>query len=236
MLNIENCLYKIAYRNEYDMLANEIAKEIFLNIKQNRTIDFLINKQNFVIKVQVQNTGKESSYDAFDIKADMLDFPHGVNKRPEMIINIFLDNDFVSGDYQNFNYVLYEVIRHELEHYYKYSLGTYPDDDYKKLYSELINLKNKNLEEHIKLVSEYILSETEIDSYVKSIMYVAKKQHKPVTDIIEQVIKRAFFNNDPELARKSVGNKTIIDMLNYTRKKLIGKLKEFYPRFREVWI
>jgi len=86
------------------------------------------------------------------------------------------------------------------------------------------------------MVAQYILSDIEIDSYVKSIMYVAKKQNKSVLEVIEQVIKRAFFGNNSEFMKESLKNDETKFIINNVRTVLREKLKEYYPNLKEKWL
>ena len=166
------------------------------------------------------------TFDNFSVKA--------VTKDDSIYLTILINDAFSELDYPSLNYVLYEVIRHELEHKDRFILNKRPDAKYVELYNKLMS--NMSLEEHTGTISEYILSETEIDSYIKSIMYVAKKQKVSAYDVIEQVIKRAFFNNDSKLMLEGIENSRIKSLVEKTREELRHKIREYYPRFKETWL
>jgi hypothetical protein len=220
---LQDCLRYFAFRNKYDAMANLIAREIFERVKHNNTGEFL--EKNILINI---TKGKliDPTFENFHVSA--------FARNDKVHLNISLDDDFSSKDYQRFNFVIYDVLRHELEHLNKYVMGKYPDEEYVKLYYDL---KSKHtLKEHIEMVSRYILSDTEIDSYVKSIMYVAKKQNKSALEVIEQVIKRAFFGNNSEVMEEVMRDAELSKIINDVKLKLKNKLKEYYHEFREKWL
>jgi uncharacterized protein YeeX (DUF496 family) len=129
---------------------------------------------------------------------------------------------------------LYEVIRHELEHVYKYESGFRPNDKYVELYNNI--MYSSDLIDHAQMVSDYILSDTEIGSYTKSIMYTAKRQNKSAYEIIDSVINRAFFNNDPDKIKEGMGSEEVTLIIEKTRQVLRNKIREYYPSFEEKWL
>jgi len=221
--DLERCLKVFAFRNKYDMMSNDIVSVIFDKIKTNPS-NQIFSYDN--IQVEINKEFINSTFENFHIEA------FSENNVIHLIIS--LNNDFSEKDYQRLNFVLYEVIRHELEHVDKFTQGKFPNEEYVKLYNSLI--ENQNAKERAQKVSQYILSDVEVDSYVKSIMYVAKKQNKSVLEVIEQVIKRAFFNNNSKLMERELKDDEIFGIIESTRKILRGKLKEYYPNFKEKWL
>ena len=221
-----SCIRIFAFRNKYDILANRVAEWIFSLIKNGNLGEYIYDN----IHVDISNSEKEThlNFNNFKIGAEC--------RGNDIQIDIFLKSDFSKSDYQSFNYVLYEVIRHELEHQDRFILGKNPDDEYVKTYDQLMNDSGLKLEEHSELIAKYILSDSEIDSYVKSIMYVAKKQKRSAIEIIEQVLNRAFFNNNEKLMTDGTKNDRIVSLVEKTRNVLRNKLVEYYPKFKEKWI
>ena len=103
-----------------------------------------------------------------------------------------------------------------------------------QIYDTLMGIGNR--EDNIEIIAQYILSDTEIDAYAKSIMYVAKKQDKTVLDIIEQVIKRVFFGNNSEVMKKLMSNLETIKIIENVRNSLMERIKQYYPTFKEKWL
>lgn len=220
---LKDCLRVFAFRNKYDIKANDIVRQIFDRVKNNAFGETSID--NVWIEIAKSDSLKKT-FDNFHISAK--------TENDKIYVNIFLTSDFSKSDYQKFNYILYEVIRHELEHVDKYETGIRPDEKYVELYNNLMYFND--LVEHAQMVSDYVLSDTEIDSYVKSIMYTAKKQNKSAYEIIDMVIKRAFFNNDSEKMKVGMKNKEIASIIEKTRKELRDKIREYYPNFKEKWL
>lgn len=227
---IKNFIYLFSFRNKQDILANDFVKWIFDLVKNKSFGEH--NRDNVFVKINSSKTKiNPATFSNFHIVSKTED--------ADIHLSIFIYDEFFSGDYQNFNYVLYEVIRHELEHIDKFILDRKPDENYVKLYNQLLSttiLSESDLESHAELISQYILSDTEIDSYVKSIMYVAKKQNVSAIDVIEQVIKRTFFNNNSELMKKGFENNNIRLIIEKTRKELRSRLSKFHPKFKEIWL
>ena len=223
--SIENCIRVFSYRNKHDLLSNEIVRWIFDLVKNEKQGEYF--KDNIWIEiVKTKHKIPKSTFDNFNIRAE--------TKNEKIYISIFIYDEFSEKDYKNFNYILYEIARHELEHIDRFVLNKRPDEKYVEIYNRL--LSSVDLEEHAELVSQYILSNTEIDSYVKSIMYVSKKQNVSALDIIEKVLKRAFFNNDSELMKQGMNNSNIRILMEKTRNALKNKIIEYYPRFEEKWL
>lgn len=220
---MQDCLRLFAFRNKYDLQSNNIARKIFEMVRNNRFGEF--SEGNVWIEIAIHNF-QNPTFENFHVSA--------TTKNSNIYISIFLNNDFSSKDYQRFNFIIYDVLRHELEHFDKYIMGKYPDEEYVQLYNDLRSSHTN--EEHVEMIAQYILSDTEIDSYIKSIMYVAKKQKKSALDVVEQVIKRAFFGNNSELMKEMMENSKIVEIINKVRKALKDKLMEYYPVFKEKWV
>lgn len=241
LYSIKDCLYKIAYRNEYDLMAGDIVREIFSNIKGGLN-SFTISKPNLDIKVNVVNKDiAETTYKNFHITA-YSDIPVISNNdnapldTPTITVNLYINAMFSAKDYNDLNYSLYSVIRHEIEHYHNYVLKKQPESDYVERYTALMNSNNNNLERHVQMVSDYILCESEIDAYARSIIYVAKKQNKAPFEIIDQIFKRAFFNNNRELLLIGQHSEKIREIIENTRNKLMQRIGSFYPGVKEAYL
>lgn len=220
---LQDCLMSFAFRNKYDVQSNDLVRKIFDRIKNNRTGEF--SEDGIWVEISRQKIRKPT-FENFYVGA--------ITKNGRIYISIFLDKDFSEKDYQRMNFVLYEVIRHELEHFDKFVMGEKPDEEYVQLYNDLRS--KHNIKEHVELVAKYILSPTEIDSYVKSIIYVAKKQKKLAIEVIEMVIKRAFFGNDSVTMADALRDMEIKVVVSGVREKLRGKIREYYPSFKEEWL
>jgi len=238
--SIKDCLYVIAFRNKYDILPNEATKEIINAIKNNKG-ELHIEKDNIPIHIHIEKLDKKTGeFNEYSFKIEAHSQANENLDEPEIILIISLNKDFSPKKYEQINYVIYENLRHEFEHINNFILEKKPDDTYKDIYKKLLGYEGvaKNEEEllqNIKLVSEYILSETEILSYVKSILYVAKKQKRDVKDVIRQIFNRAFYNNKRENMLLAQRIPEVQEIINKTEKGLSNKIKQLYPRFQSIF-
>ena len=221
---IKHDLLCVAYRNQYDLTANNIVKAIFHKIKNGETNFNIENVQINIIEKDDLNT-----FENFKIDAYVAGNNHGL-----ISLDIYINKNFSEKDYSRFYYDLYDATRHELEHINNLELGKKPNSEYFDIVKQI---KSKpELEKRVNLVSRYMLSDTEVDAYIRSMMYVAKKQNKHVFEVIEQVIKRAFFYNNPELMKIALDNPEIKIIIDNVRGVFRDKLKDYYPNIKEKWL
>jgi hypothetical protein len=69
-----------------------------------------------------------------------------------------------------------------------------------------------------------------MDSYVKSIIYVAKKRKVPYGQVIEDVLDRALFNNNEKIKQKMLENKEIQNIVQNIKTRLSEKIQQIFPR------
>lgn len=220
--NVKSDILCVSYRNQYDVIANNIVKIVFQKIK-NGELEFNIDN----VWIRIVKKEELSSFENFLVDAYIDDL--------ELIrLDIYRNSQFSEKDYNIFNYDLYESIRHELEHVNNLKLGKKPDSEY---FDTLKAIDSKpEFKKRVELVSKYMLSDTEVDAYARSMMYVAKKQNRHVFEVIEQVIKRAFFYNDSELMQIAIHDPEITNVINNVRTIFRNKLQDYYPRLKEKWI
>lgn len=84
-------------------------------------------------------------------------------------------------------------------------------------------------------VKNYILNPIEIDSYARSIVYVAKKEKRSFRSVLENVILRTFFKNDENIKGEWCKNPIVLKNVNNTIEALTKRIEEIYPRITEVW-
>ena len=221
---IRSCLYAFAFRNEYDMKANDIVRWIFELVKIKRYGEHVKDNIKVTIKQVEEGSGYLLEQERFRVVADTA--LNRKTKNAYVFINIYVSSAFSKLDYPKINYALYEAIRHELEHIHKFKDDRFPDDKYNQLYKSLAG--NQTIEEHTRDMSEYIMSDTEIDSYARGIMYVSKKRKQNVRDVIEEILERAFFGNDSKIKSHILNNPELIATIAKTRAALIERLKKYY--------
>ena len=233
ILTIENILKFASFRNKYDLLSNNVARKIFDSIKE-KYLNRINTKDSFFEK---DEDGKEYTVDFFVKFIDSIDIKREVKARfyypegqtePFIDIRILVGLNFSKQDFERLYWYLCESIRHEYEHFDGYKKGLWPDEEYIKT---MLSLDKMNLSdvERIKLVSKYMLDPIEIDSYAKSIMYVAKKRKTPYGQVVQDVLNRVLFNNDENIKNRMTQNQAINTIINGIEKRLVDRIKEVFP-------
>jgi len=231
--SIETALKIFAFRNKYDILSNKVASKIFGAIK-NR-IDNKINFEDSILDQECiidfsVSFNKEYSK-KMEVKA-VFTCPFEKNNEQgieaNIDIKIYLKADFAKHDLERLYYRIYEAVRHEYEHFDKYLKEEMPSDEYKEIFESLekINLEDIN---KARLIAKYILDPIEIDSYAKSIMYIAKKRGIPYSAIIDDIIKRAMFSDNNDIEEKMNRNTEVVNLIKQVKDGLIKRIKEIYP-------
>jgi len=228
-------IYREAFRNTYDLFANNITKRIFKLVEKlkddNDIIEFNKLEPPLIVVIKIRLVSAEDiklNYKTFGVSSRYI-YPEENEGVGEIQINVFLVDNFSKNDFVKIYYVIYEVTRHELEHYYKSKNKKHPDKNY------ISQFDNSDLVVFSEKMKNYMLNPIEIDSYARSIVYVAKKQKIAFGAVIENVLFRAFFNNDENLKNEGYKNKIIIKNIDETREALEKRINEIYPRTIEIW-
>jgi hypothetical protein len=241
--NKQHFLLKLSFRNKDDMVSNEMCKDIFSIIKNNQKS---FTQSYSGIQLNLTVTEKDSpqiekipnlKYGNFDINVHMEASFNGEEFQQGTInIEIILSNSFSKKDYQSLNYVLYEAIRHEIEHKNTFeTIGT-PQEDYQEIFNNLS--EKQNLIDHCQTISQYMLHPQELPSYAKSIYYYAKKSKKNYEQVIDEVLNRALFFNDLNIIQQSKTNKEIVNICRKIKKDIIKKIKAMFPNdtIKMTWV
>ena len=238
-LDIKEALCKLSYRNQYDVIANEVAREIFEAVVSGKTN---FSKEYPKHKIQVKaNVNKVSDeyiekvkgikYVTFDVGAyNVGGFVANSYTDCEVVIEITLAKSFSPKDYQSLNYTLYDAVRHEIEHKETFSNIGQPDEDYISLFNKVFKKKDLPLLDHCKLMSQYLLNPQELPSYSKAIYYLSKKQGKNFRKVIEETVVRCFFNNEPETMTNGLNDPGISKLFVDVIVELEDSINKFYPR------
>lgn len=237
ILSIEKIIRIAAYRNKYDLLSNDIAKRVFESVKGN--YQSRINIGDSFYYGQNEDTKEEYIVDYFvkfinskDIKRNVkanFEYPDPEKNYPATIdIKIVLGLSFSEDDMERLYWHLYEAIRHEYEHYDKYTQNLWPDEEYKKTIEALKNLNLPDMEK-VKLVSKLILHPIEIDSFARSIMYVAKKRKISYGYVMRDILNRILFHEDKNIKNRMLQNPEMKEMIDNVENRLINRIKEVFP-------
>lgn len=221
----KDIIRKIAFRNRYDLLANDASRDIFDIIKNNylNKVDvqksFEYKNSNYVIDLYLSSGDLFNK--AFDMDAHFYPPEEGTQLPPYIEMRIVLDNGFSEDNFEKLNYSIYQFIRHEYEHFYNCDKNVYPDKEY---YDNLKLLQRPDLTdiERAKLIEKNVLHSHEIDSYAKSIVYLAKKRKIRFQQVLWETLDIMFFGfGDKE---RESGHRNVKIMKIY--ENILWKLKE----------
>lgn len=223
-----------SFRNKYDLFSNIVSRKIFEMVK-----DKLLSKTNFKDSFCEKEEDSQEEYtidfyvkfnDAYDNKIDVKSKFYYPDKQTEPFIDIriYLRMDFAENDFERLHWYLYESVRHEYEHFNKYIRGFWPDKRYDEIILSLNTLNLSDIEK-AKLISELMLHSIEIDSYAKSIMYVAKKRKIPYGYVIQDILHRLFFNNDKNIEKRMLQNQDVNKIIEEIKNKLVGRIRNIFP-------
>jgi len=232
--------YKFAgFRNPNDLLAMKISRDIFTVVKDNIGKDtdrvFKVDK-NCSLFVRILYLGENDiygeinssnlKYNTFTIKADTNTSKNSLYN-PFVRIGIFLNHQFSESDFESINYAIFDAIRHELEHYQQYK-NKFNDEYFSPvIYKDFIPMCNE--------YREYLLSTSEIEPYLKGLVFAAKKQKIPFDTILDQSLNGIFFNNNNALRDKILASnmgQEVEKIITDIRSKIIQRAKEIYPKLR----
>ena|GEM_PF-4020947 len=234
-----NIFQKIAFRNQYDLLANEATRDIFKTIKDNyrNTNDtkksFEYRNTDYFVDLELSHGNLIDK--KFNVQANFN--PPDKEAQTPLYINIIivLDNSFSEEDFERLNYIVYQFIRHEYEHFYDCDKNVLPDQEY---YDNLRAFQNMNLSllERVKLVEKNVLSPYEITAYARSIFYMAKKRKVRFQKVLLEALDIMFFGfseKDQEIGRK---DREIMDIHNNIYHKIIEKIHQIFQIKRTATI
>lgn len=235
ILSAEDIIKFSSFRNKYDLLSNSVARKIFEAVKQE-----FPNRNSFGDSFYENQDGEDYIIDFFikfvnrnDIKTDIkagFYYPEE-NTDPYVDIKINIGLDFSQLDLERLYWKLYEVIRHEYEHFDKYLKGFYPDEQYSETIERLKQF-NLNYVDKANLISQYMLDPIEIDSYARSIVYVAKKRKTPYAYVIDDILNRALFGSDEDVKRKMLENKEIGKIAENIKNGLAKRIRAIFPSIK----
>ena len=240
--DIQKFLFISAFRNKFDLAANQISKNVFESIIENKD-SFLKKFPEF--NCEIQATIKKISddyiehikgfeYRRFGISAcNKGAFVGNLFEYSYIFIDIVLSSGFSNRDYDSLNYSLYESIRHELEHINTFETEGKPDEEYMmiidKMFKSIPPNSPEKLLEHCSLISSYFLNPQEIIAHSKSIYFISKKKRQDFKKTIEEVFNRVFFNNNIENIKIGKEDKRISSIVETTKNELIKKINSNFP-------
>jgi hypothetical protein len=226
--------YKISYNvSRDDVLASELSQNIFSAVKENMFKNTfkemkVDDKCNLQLYFSFGDYGS-LRYETFDIEGYTAWSDHGYFE-PYIRIDLKFDNRFSDRYFDKLNYVVYDAVKHELDHYRQYKQkekherSELPRFDPQKPIVGFIAAKNN------------ILSEGEILPYIRGLVYTSKKQKVPFEIILDKSIDDIFFGNNKVFKSQimsSVGQE--INRLSAEIKLVImARAKQLYPYLRKT--
>jgi hypothetical protein len=235
----QNIFKKIAFRNRYDLLANEATRDIFETIKNNyqntreSKESFEYKNTNYIIDLKLSHDNLIDK--KFDMRADFNEPDVKAQTPPYIEIRITLDYNFSKDDFERLNYAIYEFIRHEYEHFYSYDHDIFSSKEY---YDNLRALQDMSLSllERAKLVEKNVLDPYEIDAYARSVVYVAKKRKVRFQKVLWEALDIMFFGfseKDQNLGRQ---NREIMNIYNNILDKTQERIHQIFQIKRTAMI
>lgn len=220
-------LYKFAFRNKNDLLALKISRDVFLvaikNIGSEISTTINIEKKcNLFLHTNISSVDR-LRYGNFDISANTNISKSGIFS-PFINLELYFNKKFFKNDFEKLNYVLYDAIRHEIEHYRQ--SDDLNGDEFVRTDNILDNFKN---------FKNYILSTQEMDAYVRGLVFSAKKQKIPFDIILDNSLRELFFLNDLEVEKEilnSIIGRDVDSIVSEIRIRIIDKAKEIFKNLR----
>jgi hypothetical protein len=124
-------------------------------------------------------------------------------KDEKIIINLYLTNRFSDSEFNSLFYRLSEGVKHELDH--KRIFNENPDSS-KEIDYIFEDLKDQDISRSFVPRVNYILSNVELEPYVRGLMHRARKQGKLFEDLISETINRVLYNGSVEVRKKAIDN------------------------------
>lgn len=225
-------LYRISYNvSKNDVLALNISHNIFFFVKENlgRNLytEIIVDKECKLYLYIFYNRREELRYGTFNIEA-FTDISKNRLFNPYMMVNLFFSNQFSELYFDTLNYIIYDAIKHELDHYRQYKNNEDVEENPlipgENLVASFINMRDS------------ILLEQELVPYVKGLVFTSKKQNVPLPVIIDKNLDGLFFTNNIERKNQilnSIHGKRVREIMLEIKNSTINKAKQLYPYLRK---
>lgn len=231
-MNWYNKFIKISTRNELDIDSIKICQKLFSDFRLSQNSNALANKtlsydffdflnegelkkyNNAKVSINMSTeiySGTSLAHDEFDIGGLTLDYGT-IEQHVELSVKV--TKNFKQNNYKDFYMLLFNIVRHELQHVY--------DNLRKKYDNKKINDTSSDLIERIARKSEEILSKKELESYIRGLMLRAKRERKSFVKITEEFVEISFYGKKKELIMKY----PIYSQLKPIEDKTISKIVE----------
>jgi len=233
-------IYKMSFRNDLDILAQNIARRLFKQIildpssrqitinsirssTKREDIDLSLCGLNKVV-FDVINPTKENNDDNISVNGLFLPDTNVLLIRVEIRPIAFSDRQRESL-LQQLKYTL----RHEINHAFDHM----KDPDSKPAY--VIPQQLSDLMEGINLSKSYHIDLSEVDAYMRDLMLKAKNLKVPVENLVKELIKNKLFETNPTkidfMIKTDVEfGKMINNYISEIQAIYFSRIKEIYNR------
>jgi len=227
--------YKVSYNvSRDDVLASELSQNIFSAVKENMFKNtFKEMKVDDKCNLQLYfsfGDYEDLAYETFGISGFTAWSEHG-HFEPYIRIEIQFSNEFSNLYFDKLNYVIYDAVKHELDHYRQYKQKE------KHERRDMSQFTSENQIDYFVNTKDHLLSEGEIVPYVRGLVFTSKKQKVPFDTVLDKSLDAIFFWNNAELKNKvlsSLYGQEINQMLSEIKLGAINKAKELYPYLRKT--
>lgn len=236
-LNWYNKYIKISARNILDADVIEICPKIFSDIQSYifsgepslswNIVEMLkegglkkYNNATVTISASFQKVSDQlMSYSKFNIGG--LTINKGVDKQ-NIELDIRITDSFGKNSLNAFYMLLFNVLRHELQHVLDNINERYPPAPVSANYVNLVGkITNK---------SDEILSEKELESYIRGFMLKAKRERKSFVKIVEEYINIIFYAGNKNIMMRYPFYPELERIESETVARIISTAEEIYKR------
>jgi len=239
-------IFKIAFRNNLDIITNTLAKEIsskirrfeeqgkitaaYLNnyyTKENLKYDGIKTDLLYIVKIEVVNEYMNPPYliEAEYVRNERKFGDIAIEVIREITVSIKFSPSFDYSSHNDFYMDAVNVIRHELQHY---------TDDLDKIISpkySIEGLRSKDIKIRFESMAQYLIDQSELVPFIKGFMLQSKKRNVQINDnLIKFIHEQLFSNNKTEekIIKKTVGE----TMAEHVERQIIDiyllKIKEMF--------
>lgn len=238
-MNWYNKFIKISTRNKLDVDSIQICQKLFSDFRSlnnglpiNKVFSYSLMDILDETKIKKYGTtkifinmsvelyaGKSLLYGNFDIGGLTLDYGE-IGQNVELSIKI--SNNFNQNDFKSFYMLLFSVVRHEVQHVY---------DNLKDKPEEKVNFSYSDLVGKIGAISKEILSDRELNPYIRGFMLRSKRERRSFVDVVTEYVNMSFYGKDKNILMgypvyselKKIEDKTIFKIIEEA-KKIYGKV------------
>lgn len=230
-IDVFSMLKKIAFRNQYDLFANDASRDVFEMVKSNyknktntkRTFEYKSTKYIIDLSLSYDNLSPTK----FKVFARFFEQDNDIQLPPYIEVEVVLDNGFSENDFERLYYQIYEFVRHEYEHFCQFDKDIHPSKDYLDTVEQLQSYGMPDLE-RAKTVEKNVLDPQEIDAYARSIMYVAKKRKVRFQVVLWEMADIMFFGFDDKDVKEGHKNQEIMNVHNNVVDKIKKRIEQIY--------